>query len=370
MNNDRRSGLIRWTAVIAVAVLLVAVGIGLRRGAVQRAGAVSVARPANPEGTPNRAESIAFTMGTVARITAEGERAEEAVAAVTAELDRLTAIFDRFRPYGDLAAVNAAGGEWVKVSGEVMTLLEEALFLAELSGGSFDPTIAPVVDLWGFVEVDHEHGSDSPTPMAGHKPPDPNELARVHKTVGYRGVEIDRENGRVRLTVPGQQIDLGAVAKGYAADRAAELLRQQGVERALIDLGGDIYALGTRPDGTPWRLGIRHPRVQGQLLGIVRASDVAVATSGDYERYFEYQGVRYSHILDPKTGWPAQEVISVTVVAPSGVWADALSTAAFVLGKERGAALLESLDGVEGIIVDRELNVHVTSGLVDAFQPL
>src|SRR5690606_37079401 len=147
------------------------------------------------------------------------------------------------------------------------------------------------------------------------------------------------------------------------ADRAVQLLKEHGVVRALVDLGGDVYALGTRPDGTPWRLGIRHPRRAGQILGILHVSDAAVATSGDYERYFEYEGVRYSHIVDPRTGWPAMELASVTVVAPHGVWADALSTAVFVLGKEEGLALLESLPGVEGILVDKDLNVLITSGL-------
>lgn len=357
MQEGRRFG--RWAAVVAVASLIIAAGWTLLRQPPEAA-----------VGASSRAESLGFSMGTVVRVTAEGDRAEEAVAKVMAELDRLTPLFDRFRPYGDISALNAAGGDWVEVTPEVLELLEEALKLAELSGGAFDPTVAPVVDLWGFIEVEEAREGSSPTPMAGVAPPDPRELEEVLKRVDYRGIEIDRESGRVRLTVAGQAVDLGAVAKGYGADRAAALLRQEGVLRALIDLGGDVYALGTRPDGTPWRLGIRHPRAQGKIFGILRVSDAAVATSGDYERYFEYEGVRYSHIVDPRTGWPAQELASVTVVAPSGVWADALSTAAFVLGVEKGMALLESLPGVDGVFIDDELKVYVTSGLVDRFERL
>lgn len=351
MRKGRQLG--RWAVVIAVA-LAVAAGWALRRG------------PEAVESASSRAESLGFSMGTVVRVSAQGNRAEEQVAKVMAELDRLTPLFDRFRPYGDIAALNAAGGDWVVVTPEVLELLEEALRLAELSGGAFDPTIAPLVDLWGFVEVDE--GGSSPTPIAGVEPPDPVELAEALTAVDYRGVEIDREAGRVRLVIPGQALDLGAVAKGYGADRAAALLRQHSIMRGLIDLGGDVYALGARPDGSPWRLGIRHPREPGKIIGIVHVSDAAVATSGDYERYFEHEGVRYSHILDPKTGWPAQGLASVTVVAPSGVWADALSTAAFVLGKEEGMALIESLPGVDGVFIDDELNVSVTSGLVDRFE--
>lgn len=347
--------------------------------AVACAGAWALSPRRAPEGpgvgspsSGDRTEAISFTMGTVARIVAEGPGAEAAVAGALEELDRLSLLFDRFRPYGDVWALNAAGGEWVEVTPEVLELIEEAVRLAELSGGAFDPTIAPVIDLWGFVEVGaqpeedgHEHSrapGSAPTRMAGTEPPDPQELETVLKRVGYRRIEVDPDRGRARVGT-GQTIDLGAIAKGYGVDRAAQLLKERGIVRGLVDLGGDIYALGTRADGSPWRLGIRHPRQDGALLGILRVSDAAVATSGDYERYFEHEGVRYSHIVDPRTGWPARELVSVTVVAPSGVWADALATAVFVLGKEEGLALLESLPGVEGIVVDAGLQVAMTSGL-------
>src|SRR5690606_18626867 len=152
-------------------------------------------------------------------------------------------------------------------------------------------------------------------------------------------------------------------AKGAAVDRVAQLFRDVGVERALIDLGGNLYALGRKADGSPWRVGIRHPRNPGAVLAIVEARDVAIATSGDYERYFIHEGVRYSHLLDPRTGSPARELASVTILAPKGVDADGLSTAVFVLGPEAGAQLVESLPGVEAIFVDPAMNVTYTSGL-------
>lgn len=350
----------QWRAALWVLVGVIAVGA---------AGLALRKAPEQALSAEERAERIGFTMGTVARVVAEGPEAEEAVSAVMKELERLTLLLDRFHPYGDIGTLNASSGEWVEVSAEVLALLEEAVRLAEVSQGAFDPTVAPLVDLWGFVEAEpHEHeegraASDSPTPLVGTAPPDPEEIAKLLELVDYRSIEIDSVQGRARLARPGQAIDLGAIAKGYGMDRAVELLKARGIVRGIVDLGGDVYALGSRADGTPWRVGIRHPRKDGQILAVLRLSDAAVATSGDYERYFEYEGVRYTHIIDPRTGWPAAELASVTVVAPTGVWADALSTAVFVLGKERGLALLESLPGVDGILVDKELNVMMTSGL-------
>lgn len=363
------------TRRVALGVLVLAVAAGALALGLQRPFSVAV----RPE---SRAESIGFTMGTVARVVAEGPDADAAVAAVMEEMDRLTSLLDRFRPYSHVALLNASNGEWVELAPEVVDVLQEALRLAELTGGAFDPTVAPLIDLWGFVEeelpagegVEHDHtgvaashaaagSSSSPTRMAGTAPPEPEAIAALLPLVDFRGVEMDPEGGRARFSKPGQAIDLGAIAKGYGVDRAVQMLREQGVVRGLVDLGGDVYALGTRADGSPWRLGIRHPRRSGQILGVLHVSDAAVATSGDYERYFEHGGARYTHIVDPRTGWPASELASVTVVAPSGLWADALSTAAFVLGKEEGLALLERLPGVEGVLVDKELNVEITSGL-------
>lgn len=347
--------------------------------------AISVRRsPAEPAGlgSGDRAEMIGFTMGTVARIVAEGPGAEAAAAGALEELDRLSLLLDRFRPYGDLWALNGAAGDWVDVTPEVLELLEEAVRIAELSGGAFDPTVAPVIDLWGFVEAETDssegaHGHEapgsspgsSPTRMAGTEPPDPGEIAALLPRVDYRGIEIDAGRGRAKIAA-GQAVDLGAIAKGYGVDRAAQLLKERGIVRGLVDLGGDIYALGTRPDGSPWRLGIRHPREDGALFGILHVTDAAVATSGDYERYFEHEGVRYAHIVDPRSGWPARELVSVTVIAPSGVWADALATAVFVLGKEEGMALLDSLPGVEGIVIDAGLHASWTRGLEGKFELL
>lgn len=317
--------------------------------------------------TETRAEITGFTMKTVVRIVADGPDPETAVTLAVQELDRLTGLFDRFDPQGEIYRVNARGSEWGDVSPETMALVREALSLAALTEGSFDPTIAPLVDVWGFVETDAQQGSDAPTPMAGLVVPDDAAIAAALARVDYTRVEIQPERRRMRLGTDEQRLDLGGIAKGYGVDRAAAVLRDARVVRGLIDVGGDIFALGSRSDGTPWRLGIRHPRDTGAILGILHVRDEAVSTSGDYERYFEVDGTRYAHILDPRTGWPARDLISVTVVAPSGVVADALSTAVFVMGMERGIALIESMPGVEGVLVGQDFNVVVTSGAAGRF---
>ena len=159
-------------------------------------------------------------------------------------------------------------------------------------------------------------------------------------------------------------LDLGGIAKGYIVDRGLALLAQAGVENAFLNAGGDIAILGTKPDGTPWRVGIRHPRGADHYIAVLSMTGGAVVTSGDYERTFEAGGQRYHHILDPSTGYPAGDLTSVTITAPTATEADALSTAVFVLGPERGLALVESLPGVEAVLVTRDLEIMVSTGLV------
>lgn len=339
------------------------------------------------------AEAISFTMGTYVQIKAEAATKEQADAAIQAalnELDRLTALVDRFHPDSQVSLVNNHAGDqtWVDVSPDIISMLQTARRVAEASNGAFDPTIGPLIDLWGFVEEEHtEDTSDSPsiagasetdgsapadeeqlgevgpTHIRGRKPPTPQQITQRLPLVSFKDIEIDEAAGRVRLRRQGQVLDLGGIAKGYGVQQVAQILRDHGVTRALIDLGGNIYTLGTKADGSPWRAGIQDPRDPTDIITIVPVTDEALATSGDYERYFEYDGVRYSHLLDPHTGWPARDVLSVTVITRDGALGDALSTAAFVLGPDKGLELLESLPDVEGLVVLPDFSVRVTSGL-------
>lgn len=312
-----------------------------------------------------RASRVAFTMGTVVQLSAYGPNAEEVLDLAVNELERLSTVVDRFTPGSDIARLNAAAGEWVTVDAEVLALIKNALAWAEETDGAFDPTIAPLIDLWGFVEDKEGVGGEgsSPTVMKGQRPPEHDAIVRTLQLVDYTQVAVDEKDFRVRLGSAGARLDLGGIAKGYAADRVAAIFREHGIESGIIDLGGDMYILGNKPDGTPWRIGVTHPRVRQQLAAVLPVTDAAVVTSGDYERYFEYEGVRYTHLIDPHTGYPQRELASVTVIAPSGAAADALATAVSVMGVERGRALLERLPGVDGLLIDTEGNVYVTSGI-------
>ena len=276
----------------------------------------------------------------------EGERIK---IALFGEMERLEKLLSYGDPGSEVAAINCAAGEKaVAVSPETAAVIREALAHSELSAGAFDPTIAPLLELWGFREGDY-------------RIPAPEELAEAAAAVDYRAVEAGE--GAVRLARQGMALDLGGIAKGYIVDRGLDLLARRGVEHALINAGGDVGILGPKADGSPWRVGIKHPRSEALLAVIPWDKRGAIVTSGDYERFFERDGLRYHHILDPQSGQPASALVSVTVVAPTAVQADALSTALFVLGPERGMVLVEELPGVEALLVNPRLELLISSGL-------
>ncbi|MDR0376822.1 MAG: FAD:protein FMN transferase [Spirochaetaceae bacterium] len=273
-------------------------------------------------------------------------------------------IFSRFReietrmsavsPETELDRINAnAGIEPVLVHADVFDVIELAVRYAELSGGAFDPTVGPLVSLWG-VSGDHP------------RLPSLEEIDALLPLVGWRDVDLDRSGLTVFLKRPGMALDLGAVAKGYAADEAARILRENRINRAIIDLGGNILAYGEKKDRSPWRIGIQNPLDnRGAYVGIVELRDKTAVTSGVYERYFEAGGVRYHHILSPATGYPVWNgLLSVTIVASRSADADALSTAAFVLGYEKGKEMIESLDGVAGIFIFEDQSIRLCGGAV------
>jgi len=249
-------------------------------------------------------------------------------------------LLESVRREGALLDANRADGIFARLEREgvylwaegneralVLPVLEESLAFAERSAGGFDPALGSLTQLWGFSSL---------TPR--QTPPGPEELKAALARSGRRRIlQIDNTGLRV---LPGTRIDLGAVAKGVLADRAAARLKSLGYRQGILDFGGNILLLGGRPDGRPWRVALRHPREGGRWWGSVAVRDQAVVTSGDYERYFVSENVRYHHILDPETGMPARGCLSVTVVGPAAGVADALSTALFVLGPERGFPLL------------------------------
>jgi len=258
---------------------------------------------------------------------------------------------------GEINLLNdAAGKEYVKLGEDTLYVLNKAKQYGEISNGAFDVTIGPLVKSWGVF-------TDNP------KVPSKSEIDELLKLVNYKDINIDFENSTAMLSKKGQIVDLGGIAKGFAGDAAIEIYKKYGVESALISLGGNILTLGGKPDGTPWSVGIRNPRgADGSYIGIVSVKDKAVVSSGDYERFFEKDGVRYHHILDPKTGYPANTgLIGTTIVSDYSIDADALSTTVFVLGLEEGMKLVESLEGVEAVFITEDKKIYVTDGLKDTF---
>ncbi|MBT9159473.1 MAG: FAD:protein FMN transferase [Dehalococcoidia bacterium] len=292
-----------------------------------------------------------FLMDTFVTIRVPAVQRSAADAAM-AEMKRLNRIFDRFDAGSEVSRVNAGAGNWVAVGPEMMELLSIVNEMAaEWTGDLFDVTVGPLMDVWGF-------GQDQQTVR-----PAPDDIQRALSLVDRSRLKLDWTGSRVMLSEPGMGLNLGGVAIGYAIDQAVGVLREHGVTSGLIEVGGDVYVIGQRPGGGAWRIGVQHPRQPGIKLGVLHLEEQAVATSGDYQRYFIVDGQRYHHILNPQTGYPSQGVISVTVVGPTATEVDILSTAVFLLSAEEGIALLESMPGVEGIIVNAEEEVFVTSGL-------
>ena len=258
---------------------------------------------------------------------------------------------NEWKPGTPLATVNeAAGGEAVVVPASLLDALERGLELGRLTDGAFDVTWAALWGLWDFK-------AEIPTP------PDPAEIDRRRALVDYRAVAVDRTASTVSLPKAGMKIGLGGIAKGWALDRASAGLRERGVRDFLLTAGGQVYAGGTK-EGAPWRVGIRDPRGKADdYFAVLSVQDGSVSTSGDYERCFVSDGVLYHHILDPRTGRPARGLRSATVLAKEATVADALSTAVMILGQQRGLQIVESLPGVEALVVDEQGAWATSSGL-------
>jgi len=297
-------------------------------------------------------------MGTVMTHRAFGPQAEECLSAVCAEIDRLEQALSRFLPESDISRINrCAGIGREKVSQDTFRVLGQAAELTKRCQGCFDVTIGPLVALWG------QNKETSTTPDAAS-------IRQALALVNARDLALDPRQSAAGLRKVGQSIDLGGIGKGYAGDKILEIYQRFGVTSAYSNLGGNVVTLGAKPDGSPWQIGIQHPRQEGKIIGAVAVEGQTVITSGDYQRYYtDSRGRRCHHILDPTTGYPAESgLVSVTIVAESSMVADALSTIVFVAGMERGLRLLRRFPRTEAVVVDSALQVYVTPGLRYRFQ--
>ncbi|MCI3919430.1 FAD:protein FMN transferase [Paenibacillus sp. TRM 82003] len=285
----------------------------------------------------------------------DGPATEAHFAAIRGLLEGIDATMNRNLETSEIARVNAAAGrEAVQVSEETFGVVAKALAYADNSGGRFDPTIGPLVDLWNI-------GGEAPT-----KPGDAD-IERTAALVDYRNVVADESSHTLYLKRKGMSLDLGAIAKGYAGDVVADYLKSQGMDSAIIDLGGNVLATGLKPDGSRWKIGVQDPSdARGASIATVLVENQTVVSSGVYERYFVQDGVHYHHIFDPTTGYPVDnDLLSVTIVTDRSADADALSTTVFSLGLEEGMAYVESQEDVDAVLILENKDVYISSGLQD-----
>ena len=311
----------------------------------------------NPAVNPPVTETNLF-MGTVVQIKIYDSADEYVFDKAFTMIEEIEGRMSLNLPDSEISQINRAAGENpVHVSEDTYQVIEKAILYGKISEGTFDITIGPLVNLWNI-------GKENA------RLPDQSEIDQALLHIDYSKVKLNPDEKTVFLEDEGMMLDLGGIAKGYAADTLAEMLEQEGIEHGIINLGGNIYALGQNPNGEKWHIGIQNPEAErSDYIGIASVSNKSVVTSGIYERYFESGGKSYHHILSPFDGYPFENSLSaVSIIAGKSIDADALSTTAFALGLSGGLKLLESYPDVEGIFITRDFKVYTTSGLKNSFE--
>jgi len=276
------------------------------------------------------------------------EQGDAAVAAVLDEMRRVDQDMSTYKPTSEVSRVNAAAAQGaVKVTPELFELLTDALEYSRITDGAFDITYASVGYMYDFRR---------------HVRPDEAQIEKALPAIDYRHVLLDPKARTVKFSQPGVRIDLGGIGKGHAVDQGIKILQARGIQHALVTAGGDSRIIGDR-FGKPWVVGIRHPDRKEEVIARIPLEDAAISTSGDYERYFDENGVRYHHIIDPHTGQSARKVRSATIIGPTATRTDGLSKTAFVLGAERAIEIYNRLEGIDAIVVTPDGRVLYTKGL-------
>ncbi|MBL7130538.1 MAG: FAD:protein FMN transferase [Candidatus Omnitrophica bacterium] len=281
-----------------------------------------------------------FLLGTVVEVISPYPEAAEIA---FSEIERIEKIFSANIKDSAISHLNRTG--FLNTNFEVTSLIEKSGIFYGLTQGYFDITVAPLTKIWKEALIEN-------------KLPTKRKIRKKLALIGFKNIHIDKKNNSIKFKRKGMKIDLGGIAKGYAIDVAVKELKRKGIDSAIINAGGDIYCLGSK-FGNPWKLGLQHPRKKDKILTTLELKDLAIATSGDYEQYMEIGGKRYSHIINPKTGYPVEnDIVSVTVVAKDAVTADAVATCIFLLGKEKGMKVFENYEGVERIIIITKSDVQ------------
>lgn len=300
----------------------------------------------------------ALVIGTVCTITLYDSDDTSIIDKAIARLSELEDILSINKTGTELDEVNnMAGISPVTVSQDTLNVVKKGVEYSALSNGSLDITVGPLVKLWGI-------GTEAA------KVPSNEEIEIAKSLINYNDVVIDEDKSTIYLKNPNMIIDLGAIAKGYAADEVAKLLTENGIKSAIINLGGNIFALGKKIDGSLWKVGVQNPEKDGAeaTIGYVTVANKSIVTSGVYERYFEENGKKYHHILSPETGYPYEnEILGVSIISDASIDGDSLSTTLFALGVEKGLELIESTDGVDAIFITKDHKLHMTKGFEEIF---
>jgi thiamine biosynthesis lipoprotein len=315
--------------------------------------------------SPREVSRSDFVLGTACSVRLVGGGSEKLLDEIFARLRQIEDELTVNKPGSQIDALNAGAGLVpVAVGPDALAVVKRDLDLSAWSDGAFDPSVGPLVKLWG-IGISRENLASPPTPA---------EIATAKRLVGWKDIVLDEAKGTIFLKRKGMTLDLGATTKGFAADEAAKLIRAAGVNSAVIDLGGNVLVIGLRPDGNPWRIGLQNPFSgkdrRGDYMGIASLSSKTMVTSGVYERYFidRATGKRYHHILDTKTGYPVDNgLMSVTIVTPKSFDADGFTTAIFALGREKGMALAKA-NGVDVIVIDSSKKVYLSPGVSAYFE--
>lgn len=305
-------------------------------------------------------ERTFFMLGTVNTISIYNEDENKAIEVIESVCARIEEIDDRmsaFKDESDICRIkNAAGNELVQVHQDTFEIIKKAVELSEITEGAFDITMRPLVELWG---IKNKNGFI----------PNEDQIKRIKEFVDYRDIVFDEETCKVGLKKSGQAIDLGGIAKGYAADEARRIISEGQIKNAIINFGGNVVTIGKQQDGKEWRIGIQNPNSgTGDFIATLDLSDMSVVTSGSNEQFFIKDGIRYHHIINPATGYPADSnLLSVTAVTKDSMEGDALTTALFILGPEKSALLIEQLK-IDAVFITEKMEVLVTPGLNERFR--
>lgn len=307
----------------------------------------------NEEELPSTKKS-AFLMDTLVQMQAHGENAEKAVEESMDRIKELENLMSKTLENSEIYEINNNPEERIEISDDTKLVLEKSLYYAEITDGKFDPTIGVLVDLWGIGTEDAKVPSDS-------------EIKNALKNTGYQKLNIYDNQAKVEK---GVQLDLGGIAKGYAADEVKKIAEKNNINSAFVNLGGNVLVIGNKVDDSKWRVGIQDPRQgRGSVMAVVETSDKTIVTSGNYERYFEEDGKIYHHLLDPYTGYPADtNLLSVSIISENSFDADALSTSTYILGLEKGMEFIENMEDIEVMFITDELKVYLSSGLKDKIE--